>query len=322
MAAGGLGSNDASSGERSPGVVIRSYGKFVDVVFTDGSQLLCTMKGSVKRDRRRTDVIAVGDRVLVTDLGGGEGQVEAVLPRERVLSRLARHTTDTEQVILANLDQVLFVFAVRDPEPHLRMLDRFLLLAEIREIPSRIVVSKMDLDGPVDGLPSLAHALFGAYESAYPVHYLSVRTGEGIEELRSAISSKITAVAGPSGVGKSSLLNALDPAGDRQVGAISEATGKGRHTTIATQLRQVQDLPATFVADTPGMRALSLRGIPPEKLDECFPEFRPYLGKCFYGDCTHLHEPECAVREALRAGEIPAQRYESYAAMRRGESLD
>ncbi len=305
-----------------PGVVVRAYGKFFEVQLPDEPRtLLSTVRGSLRRERRRTDLVAVGDRVRVTDLGEGEGQIEAVEPRVRVLSRLARQTQDVEQVILANPDQALFLFAVREPTPHRRMLDRFLVLAEAKELPALIGVNKMDLDLPGDGAEaaSLARSIFGDYEPVYPVHYLSAVSGQGMAGLRAALRGKITAVAGPSGVGKSSLLNALDPGRERAVGAISAATGKGRHTTIATELHPLPSEPDTFVADTPGIRALALHGVAPEDLDRCFPELRPYLDDCFYADCTHLHEPGCAVREAVDAGAIPQERYESYAALRRGE---
>lgn len=303
-----------------PGVVVRAYGKFSTVQLEDGRELLATVRGGLKRRWRGTDLIAVGDRVLVTDVGEGEGRIETVAPRTRALSRLARHTDDVEQVILANPDQALFLFAVRDPEPHPRLLDRFLVMAESRGLPALIGVNKMDLDGPADGEPSLARAIFGHYERVYPVFYLSARTGQGLDELRRALAGKITAVAGPSGVGKSSLLNALDPSRERQVGAISAATGKGRHTTIATTLHRVPGAAATYLADTPGIRALSLQGVDLEDLDQCFPEFRPYLGDCRYADCDHLQEPGCAVREAVAVGKISPNRYESYAALRRGDS--
>ena len=303
-----------------PAIVVRAYGKFFEAQLDDGRVLLATVRGALKRERRRTDLVAVGDRVWVTDIGEGEGQIEAVEPRVRALARRARLTEDTEQIILANPDQALFLFAVREPEPHLRMLDRFLVLAESRQLPAAIGVNKMDLDDPgPDGSPSAARRLFGPYEEIYPVFYLCARTGQGLDDLRAFLRGRITAVAGPSGVGKSSLLNTLDPDGQREVATISGATGKGRHTTTATVLRRIPGDEPTYVADTPGIRALSLQGVSPEELDALFPEFRPFLGHCFYPDCTHLHEPGCAVQEAEAEGRIVRQRYESYAALRRGE---
>jgi ribosome biogenesis GTPase len=287
----------------------------------DGRELLSTIKGGLKRRRRGTDLVAVGDRVAVTDVGEGEGRIESVEPRRSALSRLARHTDDVEQIILANPDQALFLFAVRNPEPHPRLLDRFLIMAESRNLQALIGVNKMDLDEPgIDSQPSLAHRLFGRYEHMYPVYYLSAKSGQGLEDLRAALAGKITAVAGPSGVGKSSLLNVLDPSRERTVGAISSATGKGRHTTTATVLHRVPGDAPTYIADTPGIRALSLQGVDTNGLDELFPEMRPFLEECRYADCSHMAEPGCAVRAAVDDGQISRERYESYAALRGGKA--
>jgi ribosome biogenesis GTPase len=305
-----------------PAVIVRAHGKFFEAQLADGRVLLATVRGLLKREKRRTDLVAVGDRVWVTDVGEGEGQIEQVEPRTRVLSRLARHTEDTEQVILANPDQALFLFSVREPEPHRRMLDRFLVLAESRGLPARIGVSKIDLDETDGAGGSLARRIFGEYERVYPVHYLSARTEEGLPGLAAALRGTITAVAGPSGVGKSSLLNVLDPAGRREIGEVSGATGKGRHTTTATVLRRLPGDPPTFVADTPGIRALSLQAVAAEDLDGLFPEFRPHLGRCFYPDCTHLHEPGCAVLEALAEESIARARYDSYVSLRRSDPAE
>lgn len=301
-----------------PGLIVRAYGKFFDVKLRDESRtLLSTVKGALKRERRKTDLVAVGDRVWVVDVGEGEGQIEAVEPRTRVLARPARNTDDVEQVVLANPDQVIFVFAVRQPDPHRRMLDRFLVLAEYAALPARIAVNKLDLDTvEQDGHPR-SKTLFEEYESLYPVHYVSTQTGDGLAGLRDALEGRVSVVAGPSGVGKSSLLNVLDPNHERAVGVISEATGKGRHTTTATVLFPINS--STFIADTPGIRALAMHGVPLEALDRCFPEFRPFLDECFYADCTHLHEPDCAVRAALADGAFSERRYESYAALRRND---
>jgi len=312
--------NPAPPPDALPGVVVRAYGKFFTVSLADGRELLSTIKGVLKRHRRGTDLVAVGDRVFVTDVGEGEGRIESVEPRTRALSRLARQTDDIEQIILANPDQALFLFAVRDPEPHLRLLDRFLVMAESRELPALIGVNKMDLDVTrPDGEPSLGKSLFGHYEDIYPVYYLSAKTGQGVDELRQALTGKITAVAGPSGVGKSSLLNLLDPTRNRAVGEISAATGKGRHTTTATVLHRIPGEAQTFVADTPGIRALSLQGVAASELDQFFPEMRPFLGQCRFADCSHLSEPGCAVLAAVDAGEITRERYQSYASLRRGD---
>jgi ribosome biogenesis GTPase len=192
-------------------------------------------------------------------------------------------------------------------------------MAESRNLPAIIGVNKMDLDvtGAV-GEPSLARRLFDGYREIYPVLYLSAKTGQGIAELRQVLDGKITAVAGPSGVGKSSLLNVLDPTRDRAVGAISAATGKGRHTTTATVLHRIPGETQTFVADTPGIRALSLQGVEADELDQLFPEMRSFLGQCRYADCSHVSEPGCAVQAAVDAGEIRRERFESYVSLRRG----
>lgn len=309
-----------------PGVVLRSYGLWYDVQLSGEPRvLLATIKGSLKRFRLRTDPVAVGDQVSVIDVGENEGQIEWRAPRTGVLSRPTRSAEAIEQVILANGDQVIFFFSLRFPEPHLRMLDRFLVLAEAQHLPPRIAINKLDLaaadPGPdgqpigLDGARALAEEMFRDYRNVYPLHFLSVADGYGVEELRAALTGKVTAIAGPSGVGKSSLLNAIDPTGERLIGAVSAANRKGRHTTIGTQLYRIA--PRTFVADTPGMRSLAMSAVPGEQLPECYPEFRPFLGQCYYDDCEHLDEPDCAVIAATGRGEIGRERYESYAALRR-----
>lgn len=301
------------------GRVIRAHGLWYEVALDnpddEAAVVLATVRGQLKREMRRTDLVAVGDRVAVSPLPDREAVIEWIAPRSRALVRTARNTRDTDQVIVANLDQVMFVFAVREPTPHLRMLDRFLVLAEVQHLPAAIVVGKMDLDDPA--APDAASTVFAEYQGVYPLHFVSARTGEGVDALREALAGKVSAVAGPSGVGKSSLLNALDPANLRDVGEISLATGKGRHTTVGARLHRIG--PDTFVADTPGMRALAMHAVDPEALPACFPEFRPFLGACFYKDCTHVHEPDCAVRAAVDAGVIARGRYESYVALRTGD---
>lgn len=301
------------------GRVIRAHGLWFEVTLDDRRiTLIATIRGALKRERRRTDLVAVGDRVWISDVGEGEAVIERIEPRKRSLSRLARNTRDTEQVIIANPDQVLFVFAAHDPEPHRRMLDRFLILAELQELPVIIGIAKMDEDRE-DRLPRPRN-LFADYEVPYSVHYFSSYSGEGIPDLHAALKGKVTVLAGPSGVGKSSLLNVLDPGNRREVSHVSSATGKGRHTTIGARLQQIDD--DTYLGDTPGMRALAMRAVPANQLAACYREFLPYLGQCFFDDCSHVHEPKCAIRTAVSEGIVALARYESYAALRTGGELD
>jgi ribosome biogenesis GTPase / thiamine phosphate phosphatase len=297
------------------GTVVKAYGKFFEVALDEsGQSLLSTPKGLLKRERKGTDIVAVGDRVIVIDVGDGEGRIELVEPRRSVLARLARHTRDTEQVLVANPDQALFLFAATEPVPHPRMLDRFLVLAESRDLPALVGVNKIDL---LAGDPA---QIFPEHRAIYPVIDISVQTGQGLHHLRALLDGKITVVAGPSGVGKSSLVNLLNPDLGQAVSSVSESTGKGKHTTTAAQLFRIG--PDTYIADTPGIRALALQGVAPEDLPECFPEFRPLLGHCRFNDCTHVHEPGCAIREAVGSGEIGFGRYDSYVSLRRGDPED
>ena len=296
------------------GIIIRAYGLWFDVRLREEERvLMSTVRGSIKRHRRGTDLVAVGDRVWVRDVGEGEGQIVAIEPRVRSLSRLARLTRDVEHVILANPDQALFLFAWKEPAPHLRMLDRFLVLAESRGLPAIIGLNKID-DAEHDLEP--ARQFLADYAPLYPLHFVSAKTGFGVDALRADLDGKITVIAGPSGVGKSSLLNRIHPAITQHIGDLSDSTGKGRHTTTSTVLFEIG--PDTFVADTPGIRALALQGVAPEDLPACYPEFRPFLGQCFYADCTHIHEPGCGVLEARDEGVISQARWFSYSVLRTG----
>jgi ribosome biogenesis GTPase len=294
------------------GVITRGYGLYYDVATTHGL-LRCTLRGTLKRARRGTDPAAVGDRVRATlttpETDPAEGVIEEILPRTRTLSRLARGTRDREQVIVANPDQLVAIFAIHHPEPHPRLVDRFLLIAEARGLEAIVCVNKVDLaqSGDVERFTAPFRL------AGYPIVATSVKLGLGLDDLRARLTGKVSAFAGPSGVGKSSLLNAIAPERlqlQERTGEISQATGKGRHTTTWTTLFRIA--PDTYVADTPGIRALQLWGVDLARLDTLYPEFRPHLGQCYYADCHHLDEPGCAVRAAVDDGTVHPDRYESY----------
>ena len=290
------------------GIVVRAHGKFYEVDLVDQDvRMLATMRGTIKRERKLTDLVAVGDRVWMIDAEEGEARIERVAPRLRVLARPARGSSTIEQVIVANPDQAMFVFSLAEPTPSLGMLDRFLLLAETAKLPARIVVNKLDL---ASDLTAEVQAGFQEFATSYPVDFVSVETGSGLAGLRTAMAGKITVIAGPSGVGKSSLVNAIDDVHDRPTQPISLATGKGRHTTTGAALLKIG--PSTYIADTPGMRALALGRLPERDLDHLYPEIRPFLGSCRYNDCRHDTEPDCAVQDAVANGLIPPGRFERY----------
>jgi ribosome biogenesis GTPase len=296
-----------------PGLIVRSQSGFFTVQ-TESGVRTCSLRGRLKQGKHVGDLAAVGDRVQVTPQPDGTGTIESVEARTRSLVRLdPRPQGVYQQVLLANPDQAVFVFACADPSPHLRMLDRFLVIAEKQEIPAFIVANKVDLAGQEQ-----AQALFGMYPAlGYPVLYTSATTGAGVEELRKRLAGRVSALAGPSGVGKSSLLNAVQPGLGLAVSGISAAFHKGRHTTTARELFALDG--GGYVADTPGLRSLALWDTEPEELDGYFREIAPLVAQCQFNDCNHKTEPGCAVRAAVEAGKVSPERYDSYLRLRAGE---
>jgi ribosome biogenesis GTPase len=299
--------------EQIPGLIVRSQSGFFSVQ-TEHGTLTCHLRGRLKQGKHVGDIAAVGDRVQVSSQPDGTGSIESVEPRRSSLVRLdPRPQGVYQQVILANPDQAVFVFACARPTPRLRMLDRFLVIAEKQGLPAVIIANKIDLVGREQ-----AEKMFGFYPPiGYPVIYACANTGQGVEELRERLTGKVSALAGPSGVGKSSLLNAVQPGLGLAVREISEAFHKGRHTTSVRQLFPL--VGGGYVADTPGIRSLALWDTEPEELDGYFPELAPLVAACQFNDCNHKTEPGCAVRAAVEAGRVHPQRYDSYLRLRAGE---
>lgn len=273
--------------------------------------------GAIRRDTvdaaERAMKLAVGDRVRVEQDDRGEvWAITEILPRRSRLARRAPGGGHGERVLAANVDQVVVVFAAAKPEPHPRMLDRFLVIAEANELAARIVVNKVDLTGE-----QAARERFAVYERAgYPVHYASAKQQLGLDALRDTLAGRVSVLTGPSGVGKSSLMNALFPGLDLRVGEISESVNKGRHTTVGGHAHPLPGETGGYLIDTPGLREVGLWSLPTEQLDRFFPEFRAHLEQCRFADCAHVAEPECAVRAAVETGEISPERYDSYRRLR------
>ncbi|HEX2076615.1 MAG TPA: ribosome small subunit-dependent GTPase A [Longimicrobium sp.] len=293
------------------GTVLQGLGGVYEVQTPEGV-VEAVLRGRIKRDERTGARVIVGDRVDVEQERAGEGTVWAIVgvhERSTVLARRAPGKAPRPKPIVANVDQVLIVFAAAHPEPRLRMLDRFLVIAADSDIAPLIVVNKVDRVGM-----DAARAAFAAYERAgYPILYASAKQGDGVDAVREALCGRLSALTGPSGVGKSSLLNAIQPGLGLRVSHVSEAVNKGRHTTVTAQLIPLEC--GGWVADTPGLREVGLWEVERDQLQFYFPEFEPLLGGCRYPTCTHTHEPGCAVRAAAVSGEIDFARYDSYRRM-------
>jgi ribosome biogenesis GTPase len=309
------------------GVVLSGTGGVWQVRTAEGESVDASLRGRLKKSNsgRRADgslrrdtvsaaaqtlKLAVGDDVqLERAAPDDDWAIAEILPRRSKLARRSPGGGHGERVLAANVDQVVVMFSTANPDPHPRMLDRFLVIAEANEIAARIIINKVELVGE-----AAARKRFDAYERAgYPVHYTSVKSGIGLGSVRDALHGRRSVVTGPSGVGKSSLLNALFPGADLRVGAISESVNKGRHTTVGALMLPLPGEDAGYVIDTPGLREIGLWSLPPEELDRCFPEMRSLVDKCRFGDCRHIGEPDCAVRDAVRTGAVTVERYDSYA---------
>ncbi|MFS8534152.1 MAG: ribosome small subunit-dependent GTPase A [Limnochordales bacterium] len=275
------------------GIVLRGVGGFYRVLLDDGRTVECRPRGRLRKDGI---TLLAGDRVAVELLPDGTGTIEAVAPRRTELRRPA----------VANVDQVVVVMALAAPPPNFLLLDRLLAVAEFEGLEPVLCWTKADLCSQ-----EAAEEITRPYRDAgYPIILTSVVTGQGIADLREALRNHISTFAGPSGTGKSSLLNALDPSLNRQTGEISRKLGRGRHTTRVVELLPVPG--GGLVADTPGFSQLDVTSIPKAELGRCMREFLRFLDECRFPGCLHRAEPGCAVRAAVEAGDIHPRRYHHY----------
>ncbi len=272
------------------GIVVKAYGGYFYV--HDGLSVReCTLRG---RLRYRKQQVLVGDRVLMAPVQGGGGVVEDVLPRCSALIRPA----------VANVDQAIIVFSLRDPEPNPGLLERFLVTAALNGIEPVICFNKVDLTA------ERQIELVSSYRENYNVVVTSAKTGKGLNLLRKTLNGKISVFAGPSGVGKSTILNFLIPGLKQKTGEVSARLKSGKHTTRYIELIPLAD--GGFVADTPGFSSLDLPDIKPEELAGLFPDIGNYQTSCFFTGCLHYKEPGCSIKEAVEQGKIGEARYRQY----------
>jgi ribosome biogenesis GTPase len=297
-----------------PGRVLRVHGLQSVVETEDGRQFRCAVRRLLRTlatDER--NVVTAGDRVWIRPSLNDEGFIERVEPRHGLLTRASR---GREHVLVANVDQVVIVMALVEPDLKPHLIDRYLASAELGGIAPIICLNKADL---VEQAPF--QSLIGLYNQlGIPTLLTSAATGMGIERLRQWLRDRQTVFAGQSGVGKSSLLNAIQPGLGLRVREVSEATQKGKHTTTTAELLRLDF--GGWVVDTPGIRQFSLWDIIPEEVEGFFPEMRPFVPLCAYPDCTHTHEDRCAVKRAVRRRQISASRYTSYLGLFAGEAVD
>ncbi|MDE2637079.1 MAG: ribosome small subunit-dependent GTPase A [Chloroflexota bacterium] len=310
-------------GENLAGLIVKEQSGFYWVEAEDENTYMCELRGRLKEEAKTSDIAAIGDRAMISarreeGTDALMGVIENLAPRHSVLSRAQRTTgkrglgqAEREQVLIANAERALFVFAAAQPGPDLKMLDRLLVAGEKSGIAELLIIlNKIDLDYPTD-----VDNVFEIYEKiGYRVLRASALTGAGLPELKSALAGGISVFTGPSGVGKTSLLNHIQPGLGRSVKAVGRHSAEGVHTTRDSALVPLDG--GGYIADTPGIRSISVWDIEPDELDAYFLDIAPHVLDCKFSNCTHSNEPDCAVRNAVKAGAISERRYRSYLELR------
>jgi ribosome biogenesis GTPase len=281
------------------GTVLERDGSVYRVV-TPGGEVRAVLRGKAKRDTPR---VVVGDRVQLEREPSGEYHgIVGVEPRTTLLERRVPEGRGTRPVA-ANIDEVFVVTATVNPAPIPQLIDRLLVVAEANSIPAAVVVNKIELDPGLELIQRCRAA-------GYVVYPTSARTGEGIPEFAAALRGRVSVVTGPSGAGKSSLLNSVQPGLKLRIGEISARVRRGKNTTVSAVMLPLDA--GGFLVDTPGFSEVGLWGIEPRELASCFPDMRPFIGECRYGDCRHVSEPGCRMQAEVEQGQIQADRLASY----------
>ena len=293
------------------GLVIKSTGSWYEVLTDQGKSINCRIKGKFRTlDIKTTNPIAVGDRVQIEPEPDQEtGLITTLHPRKNYIIRKSVNLSKQAQIIAANLDQAFLIVTLASPRTSMGFIDRFLVTAEAYEIPAKLIFNKLDLFND-EGLKILEEYQ-SIYENAgYPCYSVSALKETNLDQIRELLKDKVTLVSGHSGVGKSTLINALLPGKELKTGQISDWSDKGKHTTTFAEMFQLPF--GGYLIDTPGIRELGVFDIEKQDLGRLFPEIRKLMGNCRFHNCRHINEPGCAVLEALDKGELETSRYDSY----------
>ena len=291
------------------GMVMQSTGSWYEVRTDNGDVVRCRLRGQFRiKGIKTTNPVVVGDHVEFIIESDGCGYIVAIAPRKNYIDRKSTNLSKISHIIAANIDRAFLVVTLREPRTSLGFIDRFLVAAEGFRIPCCLVFNKMDMYDEDEKVE--IEQLRAIYENiGYQTLCTSVVTGEGIGEMKTMMSGRVSLCSGHSGVGKSALINTIDPSLNLRIGAISEVHEKGKHTTTFATMFPVGD---GFIIDTPGIKEFGLIQYKPEEIRDYFPELRKYNNQCRFSDCSHTHEPGCKVLEALDRGEIAPHRYENY----------
>ena len=293
--------------QRVEGLVMRATGSWYEVLHA-GEVLRCRMRGKLRlRGVRSTNPVVVGDTVHCECGDDGEWVIVDIAPRHNYIIRRASNLSKESHIIAANIDRAMLVVTLVEPVTAVEFIDRFLVTCEAYKVPVTILLAKIDL---MSNTPELVEQFHRIYEGAgYEVIDISATEGIGVERVKEMLTGKTTLLSGNSGVGKSTLIGAIDPTIDIRTGEISDSFHKGKHTTTFSTMYRVAD---GFIIDTPGVKGFGLIDIDDKELWHYFPEMISRAGECKFFNCTHTHEPHCAVIEAVKREEIAFSRYESY----------
>ena len=303
------------------GIVVKSTGSWYEVMKPSGEIINCRLKGKFRlQGLKHTNPVTVGDKInYEMEPNSENGVIFSIEPRKNYIIRKSSNLSKQTHIIASNIDQAILMVTIAFPTTSLGFIDRFLVTAEAYHIPTTIIFNKVDLC--INGLEEVLQETIDLYHKKVGYDYLktSVNDKIGLDEVKELLQNKTTLVAGHSGVGKSSLLNAIEHNLNLRTGIISKTSFNGQHTTTFAQMHPLSF--GGFIIDTPGIREFGVVDLNNAELSHYFKEMKPFIGKCKFNNCQHIHEPQCAVLEALETGQIPAERYQSYLSIMANEDV-